>query len=558
MSGEMIAWKLAQTAGQGRTDGRPTPRRSASPPAFPPRPRAQMERRPLVPESGLEDVEASLLAIESCPARLAPPPATLPGSLPRQQLSRASQESDIVPASAGRVVPGPGAPPGSAARAQLSSVTAADIIEAFPEVSGVPAWMTCTAPAGPRSRGALPGIPMVGSSVSTAREGRVMPPGSARIVDVHPRPAYTGPSPRRPQATIPGPLSRVSRVPSSRAPSGALPALPPRDSASRAAAPVAGSAARAAAFASANRFGLRIPDDSASVNPNDDTSQANTDHESVLDPLSEAVHNHYSFHTAINKRFTFTSPNTTPERLNDPILGNEFSASVIRNAPIMSANSASAGASSATARAPYAGPSAPLFEEETRRIKNEKRNDARGAKKTAAKAETYDTSDQGDDGDDAIPTNALPTNPAMNQPSAIPAKDKPKTKADDAIPTISASAIPAKDKRKMKATSTDTFAASIIVAENWMKPSTTSTTNTMTPEDTQAMAAHFMAKFRKSKERHRAVSPPRQTTQYTAEEKYQHVIAGMLKSQEVTSIVKTRTQVSHMLLLVERGVANTN
>ena len=82
---------------------------------MPPRPRAQMERRPLVLESGLEYVEVSLLAIESYPARLAPPPATLPSSLPRQQLSRDSQESNIVPDFDRRVVSGPGAPPGSAA-----------------------------------------------------------------------------------------------------------------------------------------------------------------------------------------------------------------------------------------------------------------------------------------------------------------------------------------------------------------------------------------------------------------------------------------------------------
>ena len=505
-----------------------------------------MERRPLAPESGLEDVEVSLLAIESYPARLAPPLATLPGCLPRQHLSRGSQESDIVSTSDRRVVQGPGAPPGSAARAQLSSITAADIVEAFPGVPGVPAWMTRTAPAGPRPTGALPGIPMVGSSMSTSREGRVVPPGSARIADMHPRPACTGPSPGRPQATIPGPSGRVSRVPSSRAPTGAPPALPPRNSASRAAAIVAGSAALPSAYC----FGLRIPEVFASVNPNDDISQAKTDHESVLDPLSAAVHNHYSLHNAINNRFTFTNPDTTVERQNNPIFGNEFSASVIRNAPTMSAKSTSIGESSAAARASYAGPSAPLCEEEERRIKNKKRNGGRRVKKTAAKAQTYDTSDQGDEGDDAIPTNALPASPAMSQPYAITAKDKGKTKADDAIP--------AKDKRKMKATSTDTLAASITAAGNWMKPSSTSTTNTMTPEDTQAMAAHFMAKFRKNKERHRVVHPPRQTTQYTAEEKYQHVIAGMLKSQGVTSGVKTRTQGSHMLLLVERGIANTN
>lgn len=510
-----------------------------------------MERRPLVPDSGLEDLKATLLAIESYPARLAPPPATLSGSLPRQQLSMGLHESDIVPASDRRVVPGPGAPPGSAARAQLSSVTAADIIEAFPEVPGVPTWMTRSASAGPRSTGTLPGIPMVRSSMTTAGEGRVMPSGLARIVDVNPRPAYTDLSPGRFQATIPGPSPRVSPGSSGRAPTGALPALPPRNSASRAAALVASSAARAATLAFANRFGLEIPDASASVNPNDDTSQTETDHESVLDPLSQAVHNHYSLHNAINKRFTFTSPNTALERLNNPILGNELSASVIRDAPAMSSNSASAGECSAAARALYAGPSAPLYEEK-RRIENKKKKDAHRAKNAAAKAETNDT---GDNCDDAIPTSALPTNPTMKQSPAIPAQYKAKMKADATVPTTSASAIPAKDNRKMKAASTDTFAASITVAVNCMKPSTTSATNTMTPEDTQAMTAHFMAKFRK--ERHRAVSPPRQTTQYTAEEKYQHVIAGMLKSRGVTSSVKTRTRVSHMLL-VERGVADTN
>lgn len=544
LSEEMIARMLAPTAGcRSTTAPSLTPRRSASPPAFPARPRAQMERRPLAPEFGLEDVEASLLSFESYPARLAPPPATLPGSLPRPQLSRGSQASDIVPASDRRALPGPNAPPGSMARAQLSSVTAADIIKAFPDVPRVPAWMTCLdAPAGPPPNVPLAALP---AGVLTARDGRVvMSPGSARIVDVHPRPTYTGPLPGRPQAPIPGSSARVTRVPSGCVQTGALPDLPSgRNPASRPVAPIAGSAARVAAHASANRFGLRIPDASASTIAHNLSDEAEADHESVFDPLSEAFHNHFSLHNAIN-------PNTTLERLNNPLIGNACSVSVVGNTPAVLENSANAGDPSVGP--PSAGPSAPLSEEKHR--KNQKKNTNRKAKKAAAKAETNDSSDQGDDGDDAILTNALPINPAMNQPTAIPAKGRGKMKADDDIPTNTSP----RDKGKYRTTAIDTFAASITAAENWMKPSTTATTNTMIPEDTQTMGAHFMAKFRKIKGRHRAISPPRQTTQCTTEKKYQHVIAGMLKRQGVTSSVKTRTQVRHMLLLAERGVANTN
>lgn len=509
----MIAWNLAQTAAQGQTDGRPIPRRSASPPAFPPRPRAQVETRPLFSESGLEDVEASLLAIKSCPPRLAPPPATQPGSLPRQQRSKGSQERDTVPISDRSVVLGPGAPPGSAARAQLSSVTAADVIDPFPEFPGVPAWMIRRdAAAGTPSGGTLQGIPIVASSVSTARKGRVMPPGSARILDVHLRPACTDPSPGLPQAIIPGSSARVARLSFGSAPTGAVPASSSRTNPSSR---------------------------TAAANANYDVSEAETDHEPVLDPLSEAVHNPYALHNAINSRFTSTNPNTTPKRLHVPILTNPFSVSVTRNAATMSATSASA-----VAGASSAGPFLPLFEKENKYRKNQKKNANRKAKKAAAKAETNDTFYQGDDGDDAIPTNALPDNPAMNQPAGTPAKDKDKMKADDAIPVTSANGIPAstssRGKGKVAATNTGSFAASISAAANWVKPSSSST---MTPEETQTMAASFMAKFGKNKERHRAVSPPRQTTQYTAEEKYQYVIAGMLKSQGVVSNVKTRTQV---------------
>ena len=177
-----------------------------------------MERSPLVPESRSEDVEACLLVIESYPTRLAPPPATLPGSLPRQQLLRGSQENDIVATSDRSMVPGPGAPPDCAARVQLLSATAADIVEAFSDFPVAPAWMIRrAAPAVGPSTGVLADIPMVGSSVSTARNGRVMPPESARSVEVHPRPAYT-----IPQATFPGSSARVPRVPSGPAPTGAV------------------------------------------------------------------------------------------------------------------------------------------------------------------------------------------------------------------------------------------------------------------------------------------------------------------------------------------------
>ena len=204
----------------------------------------------------------------------------------------------------------------------------------------------------------------------------------------------------------------------------------------------------------------------------------------------------------------------------------------------------SATSASAVAGASSAGLSAPLSEEEKKRCKNQKKNVNRKAKNAFAKVETSDTPDQGNDGDDAVSTNGLSTSPAINPPTGIPAKGKGKPKADDAISVTSANGVPpdtlSRDKDKAAVTNIDIFAASNSAAENWMKPSSTCT---MTPEETQTLAAHFMAKFCENKERHRAISPPRRTTQYTAEEKYQHVIAGMLKSQGVTSRVKTRTQV---------------
>lgn len=155
----------------------------------------------------------------------------------------------------------------------------------------------CAAPAGALSTGALPDIPMVESSISTASKGRVVPPGSARSVEVHPRPAYTSPSPGRPQATFPGSSARASRVPSGPALAGAVPALPPRSS----------SSSRAAAPTSTVRRDLRVPDALARANTNDDISEAETDHEPGLAPVSKAVYSHYSLYNAINSRFTSTS-----------------------------------------------------------------------------------------------------------------------------------------------------------------------------------------------------------------------------------------------------------